>query len=186
MRGWRGSCSVPRSVPAPQVPLPQELQGQQISGRRNKGISRVGKSQKDKQVGVGHNNVPAQPQQPPSSLALGSSHAPVKLGDNPSDELACPGHRILPGSQTGDKQPALCPPRRAASGILGTPAPRLVLQSLELPSKVPLKINLHSHGSSGLIFPPFAPLEELRGCHPCRSGAMSHSRRDRGCPVANA
>lgn len=43
-------------------------------------------------------NVPAQSLQPPKSLALGSSHAPVKLGDNPSDELACPGHKKLPGS----------------------------------------------------------------------------------------
>lgn len=43
-------------------------------------------------------NVPAQSLQPPKSLALGSSHALVKLGDNPSDELACPGHKKLPGS----------------------------------------------------------------------------------------
>lgn len=89
-------------------------------------------------------------------LALGSSHTPVKLGGNPSDELACPGHRKSPGSPTGDKQPAL-PNQEGWQGHFGDTSRQGVLQSLQLPSRAPLKINLHSHRSSGLILPPFPP-----------------------------
>lgn len=164
--------------PTPQVPLPQELQGQQSSGRRNKGTPQVGKSQKDKQVGVGHSPVPAQPQEPPRSLALKSSHAPVKLSDNPSHELACPGHSRSPGSLAHKQvtnSELSAHPAGLAVAFWGHQSHSNTGEPWEIPSRVPLKINLHSHGSSGLIFPLFLPSRSrrLRGRHPYRSGAMS-------------
>lgn len=47
----------------------------------------------------------------------------------------------------------------------------------ELPPRIPSSSNLHPHGSSGFIFPPFprSRSRRLRSCQPCRSGAMSDS-----------
>lgn len=81
-----------------------------------------------------------------------------------------------PGSQTGDKQRELSAhPAGLAVAFWGHQSHSNVGEHREIPSRVPLKINLHSHRSSGSIFLLFPPCRSrrLRGCHPCRSGAMS-------------
>lgn len=66
---------------------------------------------------------------------------------------------------------------------------RATAVSGELPRKAPLKINLHSHSSSGLTSLPFALQEQKESCHPCSGRQQSHlgsTQCDRGHPVAKA